>query len=1029
MVLPTSLVNAVGSGKGVVILGAGASVEAVDPNGKPAPSSKRLAALIVERFLGPESSDLPLAEVSELAINEADLFTVQKFITQLYQKLIPLEAHLTLSRIQWSGLATTNFDLLLENAYQQAKDSRVQNLKPIIQNGDSVTEALRDPNSVPYLKLHGCISRISDPSCPLILSIDQYVQYREGRSRVFQHFIDWGFDRTMIFIGHSLRDSDLRAVLLELERECSSRPRYYVITPEFSKVQARFWESKKITAIQATFSEFIMALDSQLPQHFRTLAQVREAGTPLDRKIRTKNRSFSSQVQSFLEADAQYVTELKPTAVADPRDFYRGKDWGWGSIEQDLDVSRKVADEVIADHLLVDPVARNRMQFVLLKGHAGSGKTVILRRIAWDASRDYDCICLYLSETGQLDAAAVSEIVELCKERVFIFVDEVVDRVHDVDNFANGLGDAVAWVTVIAAARINEWNASCSDIADLVTDEHTIGYLSEAEIDSLLSRLEQHRALGALAPLSLDERHQALRHRYGRQLLVALHEATSGKPFEDIIKDEYDSIRPLSARELYLTVCALNRFGAPVRAGVISRLHGIPFEQFKERFLLPLERVVIHSFMHEEDDYVYRARHPLIAEMVFTTAASSPKSKYQLYSRCLTGFNIDYSSDREAFRCLIRARSLLELFPNHEDIASLLEYATKACPDEAYVYQQRAIYEMNRPSGNLAMAAECLAKAEELEPYDLSVRHSRAELSLRRADEARTVIEMEKHLDAAAASATEIVKQQPRQPYGYHTLCKVYLKRIKLYASDEAYDDMVTQRTVARMERLLNEALQMVPNDAYILDADSSLARILADSARARASLAKAVASDPRSSYPAIRLARIMLSEDKFDEARAVLQKAVDAKPNDKQLHFLLGKLLVEHYPSEHDTVIFHLQRSFSPGDQNYLAQLLFGRALYVAGRIAEAAAFFREQRQRRLPSALSFEPMYEISGIMFSGEIVAKHAGFGFIVRDKTRDLVFFGHHTVGDDEWNAISEGNRVNFGIAFTARGPLAVHVTLI
>jgi len=64
----------------------------------------------------------------------------------------------------------------------------------------------------------------------------------------------------------------------------------------------------------------------------------------------------------------------------------------------------------------------------------------------------------------------------------------------------------------------------------------------------------------------MTQRVQQFEEQAGRQLLVALHEATTGNPFEEILLDEFNEIQPLSARNLYLTVCVLNRLRVAVRA-------------------------------------------------------------------------------------------------------------------------------------------------------------------------------------------------------------------------------------------------------------------------------------------------------------------------------------------------------------------------------------------------------------------------------------------------------------------------------
>jgi tetratricopeptide (TPR) repeat protein len=1030
MQIPASLIDQVASGRVVLVLGAGSSIEARDPGGRPGPTSAQLAKQISEHFLGGAHAQLPLAQISELAASERDLVTVQQFVRSLFEDLEPQTPHLTIPKIVWSGLATTNFDTVIERAYERAGEARCQNIMPFVRNGDRVEDMLRDPNAVPYLKLHGCIDRIDDVRCPLILSPDQYVQYRQGRDRVFSHFLDWGYERTIVFIGQSLQDPDLRALLLELAEKCESRPRYYMVTPEVDDITKRFWETKRIAALTGTFSEFMREVEGSLPQHFRTLAQFQRQEMPISRHVRKPGLEWSPVVRRFITTDVEYVTEVKPESRYSEKDFYRGVSKGWAPIESGLDVNRKIADDIIAENILVDDSSESEdLQLVIIKGHAGSGKSVTLRRIAWDASHEYRRLCLFLREYGLVHADAIREIYGACQERIFVFVDDILSRAEEIDTFADALGARGTKVTIIGTARLNEWNVASAPIADLVNTEYTMPYLSEVEIDGLLQKLEVHNALGTLKDRTAAERREAFRFRYGRQLLVALHEATLGKPFEEIILDEYRNIQPLAAQQLYLTVCFLNRFDAPVRAGVISRLHNIPFDLFKERFLGPLEQVVIHAFLREDDDYVYRARHPHIAEIVFRQAALSTQEKYHLYTQCLTALNVDYKSDRDVFGKLIRARSLIEMFPNYQDVKSIFQYAIKSVPDDAFPFHQLAVYEMNRTDGNLTAAGESLAKADQLSPNNYAIQHSMAELHLRRAEASRTVLEKEKHLDDAERIARKLIRTATRQSHGFHTLCKVYLERIRLYASNDQYDDMVIARTVAAVEKILSEALQRYPDDSYLLDADAELATLLSDSERALTSLTRAFEANPRAVYAALRISRILQAQGKHVEAKQMLQRALDANPGDQRLHFLYAKLLIEQNLGDNAEVLHHLRRSFSSGDKNFVAQILFGRALFIARQFKECADFFRELRKQRLPRELTQSPMFDIPDQRFVGEVVTIRGSYAFVSLPQSRDYVFLSQYVVPAEIWDRLNSGNRVRFRVGFTAKGVNAIDLEIV
>ena len=174
MHIPTHLLNSVERGKCVLVFGAGASVGSVLPNGTHAPNSSDLAGLLATEFLGAEHANDPLQIVAELAISESDQSTVQEFIRTTLQDLEPAPFHRLIPTFKWAGLATTNYDQVIERAYGSVEEP-CQDLIPLIKNGDRIEDKLRTLRSLMLVKLHGCISRTNDPEIPLILSSDQYL--------------------------------------------------------------------------------------------------------------------------------------------------------------------------------------------------------------------------------------------------------------------------------------------------------------------------------------------------------------------------------------------------------------------------------------------------------------------------------------------------------------------------------------------------------------------------------------------------------------------------------------------------------------------------------------------------------------------------------------------------------------------------------------------------------------------------------------------------------------------------------------
>ena len=1026
--IPPFLLSQVQEGAAILFLGAGASRDAVTPSGVTAPTTMGLRDSLSDKFLGGGYKTLSLTQVAEYAINESDLGTLQSYIATVLRDLQPTDAHKTMCRLTWYGLATTNYDLLIEQAYSESRDA-LQTVRPLIESNDHVEDNLREPKDVLLLKLHGCITRVTNPNCPLILTTDQYIRHREGRARLFEVLKGWSYEHPIIFIGQSLQDPDLRAILLELSELGEFQPRYYFVAPDVDPIATRFWDKKKITAIKATFREFMLALDGAVPVGFRSLwIKKREIKHPIERKIKVPGATLSRATEQFMQSDVDYVYGVAATEQIDPRDFYKGFNKGFAAIEQNLDVRRKLGDSLLADYFLRDVQDLEPLpEIVLVSGHAGAGKTVLLRRVAWDASRDYDRICLFLKRDGLLSAASLQEIIGLCKERVYLFIDNAVDRIRDIRAVLKSIGPEGKLLTMVLAARTNEWNIQSQDLGFETTDEYEVKYLRTNEIESLLKLLEKHNVLGTLTKLPHEKRMEALEDTAGRQLLVALHEATLGVPFEEILEDEFNHIQPFEAQRIYLTVCVLNRLHVPVRAGIVARIHGVPFEEFKAKFFSPLEHVVFAELDSKTRDYVYRARHPHIAEIVFSRILSKSEERFDAYVRCIEALNLAYSVDSTAFWLMVRARNLMELFADYDKCEAIFEVARRLVGEDAHLLHQRAIYEMRRPNGSLSEAGRMLERAENLAPWNPTIKHTMAELRLRAAAQSKTELEKNKWLREAAEISQKLISSEKTDSYAYHTLVKINIRKLEDAMEREASESEITQ-AIKDAEQSLSEGQQQFLGDSYLSEAESQLASLLKDNGRVRTALNNAFNANPRAGFIAKRLASIYESEGENDAARSVLDKALAANDSDRGLHYALAKLIMRMQNPSRDELIYHLRRAFTDGDHNYDARVLYGRELFLNGDLAESRKVFSSTSDMELAPGIRRKLLYPTDGSS-EGTITKIEPTYCFIARDGSGDSIYANSWNVDEEEWKMLTNRARVRFKIAFTVKGPSAFDVELI
>lgn len=1017
----------------VLLLGAGASSGAKSTNGQYAPSSTELASLISEEFLSRSRSDHDLAQIAELAISETSLPEVQQFVAELLINLQPTRAHYLLPKFRWHGLVTTNYDRLIERAYDRAEHNALQAVKPVLHDEDSMEDAQRDPYSVVLLKLHGCLSRPADSSLPFILTPDQYVTHRIHRNHLFKTLREWGSNHTLVAIGHSLNDFDLRQLLLELDALGSSRPRYYLVGPYVSDEERRLWESRRITPLEGTFDDFVRTLDESIPEFSRQVAVDPKPSHPIDIRIK---KPVLPETASYLRTAARYIHTDMSLPHCDPAEYYRGGAPNWVGIAQNLDVRRRVADTIMCDVILADESDRNTpFEFYVLLAEAGAGKTTCLQRIAWDATVEDGRLCIYINRQGAIDFDAISDLVGATDRRLFLFIDDAIDHRRKLEELAEKSVKEDLKITVIAAERKNEWNIYCERLDRFVTNVFQLRYLETHEIEQLLNLLETHNSLGYLEPLSAEDRLNELQVQAGRQLLVALLEATQGRTFEEILIDEFEGVQPKRARSLYLTVCILNSLGVPVRAGLISRIHQIPFREFQEKLFEPLEHVV----RVEEDwslrDHVYLARHQLIAQVIFERVLDSPKRRFNEYMRIVGELNLTYDTDRSAFRAMIHGRTINDLFASNRHARAIFDAADQSSPDDSYVLHQRAIHEMNRSNGDFSNSYDLLTRASKLAPGDLTIIHSMAELERKRAETAPGQNAKHRHRRQAMRLARQLQSDPIHGPFGYHTVVKTQLDWLSESLKEPAKSRDDIQQLIRNIERTLSNALALFPGNDYLLASEAEFAGILKDQERARASLQEAFDSNHRSPFIANRLARVYKSLNRLDDAVQVLEAAVSANPSERRLHFAYAMVLRDAESDQIDTMIHHLRHSRSPNRDDTDAEFWYACYLYTKGTIdsiSDARAIFSSLGQLRI----SYHDKVRIRAdnvspdgclATYTGQVIRREDSFGWIKRDNVDDQVLIHSRNLTKEVWAEIRRGSRLNFRIAFNYRGPIAVDIS--
>lgn len=1038
MEIPKPLIDQIKEGNVVLFLGSGASFGAKHPNNISPPLGNQLSNLIVDKFLSPEYKDQSLQYTSEIAVSEYDLLTVQQFIYDIFEPFQPSVDHLKIPNYVWKSIVSTNYDYIIERAYAQNKSS-LQKLAKFIKNGERVRDKIKSTNDLPLYKIHGCISDINDIDTPLILTPDQYITHKKNRDRLFNRIQELAYEYTFLFVGFSFADYDIRTILLELNKLKESRPRSYMVGPNIKEEETRMWESKKISSIKSTFSDFIEQLEKEISSVKVKLALAKPIENdihPIFNKtsINLNDLRPSDSLLNFLNYDVQYVHSRLKDKNTNPKEFYKGYFENWDPILKDLDAKRFISD-TIAFEVFIDEENHNKkdFQFYLIQGYAGSGKSVLLKRLAWDASIEFERVCLFYNKNTVIKYEPIIEICNYIKERIYIFIDNLSDSDNEIVSLISKIKKENLPITIIGAERVNTWNTECEELCNYLTDEYKLQYLNDKEIVGLLGKLEKYDSLGYLKSKSKAERIEALSYKAGRELLVALYESTMGKPFSEIVVDEYNSISDETAKSLYLTVSILHRLGTETRAGLISRVHNISFSEFKDKLFKPLEFIVFDSRDYRINDFVYRTRHKQIAEIIFSDVLSNKQDRFDEYCRILSCLDVDYENDRTAFLSMTKARNLMENFSDPAMIRELYKLATESNADDPKLMQQEAIFEMNSSGGNINRAESLLLEAIKLAPNDSIIQHSFAEIALSKAQKSKHKLEIDKYLSEAESICKTLIIKYKDKPHPYHTLLKVHLFKIERIIDDN--DPPSIERAIKDTEKTFSIARQQFPEQEFILEAESQFNKLLNHRPEAIEFLERAFELNKRSPYLCLRLANLYEQNRQDDKAKITMEDTLKLIPNDKDVNFRYAMNLTKDKEPDLNTIKHHLLRSFTKGDSRYQSQFWYARTIYLLGEIDDANLIFDTLKDIRILPNLKSKPRGKVRQnghlISFKGEIYKVESKYGFLTRDGIGDKIYFYRYEFAanyDSIWDKITSGTRVTFNLAFNYRGAVAVNIKL-
>ena len=1056
MSLPQVLIDKVGKGEIVLLLGSGALYDAKLPDNKKIPFGDDLRDLLADNFLNGEYKDYPLSAVSQLAISEYCLFDVQDYIKEYFECLEPAEYHYKLAQFKWRSIYTTNYDLMVEEVYSHrgSRPKALQKLVKIYSDSNIVDPKKLKDNQLDFYKLHGCISRPREYELPFVLTIEDFNDtLSKNRQNMLKTLYERAINYSIVFIGHSNQDHNIRSIMQDVRKDSPQGQRHYLIKPGAKAAEVRFWETQDITILDIGFEGFLNELDTKVPKTDRVLSLALNSNSnqhPIQ-KLFITHENPSQNLINLLNTDCLFVHQDLPVGHCNPEDFYKGNVKGWSGAYLDYAIERSLQNKVLRESLKKPEADKEEpVEFIAITGASGTGKTVFLHQLALLLSIQTTSISLLVRHSSVPDIEAISELCNKTSERVYLFWDNLEINKKYVYKFIRDAKSKGLKVSVIGCERSNLWGSQCTELDILSTKIYKLNKMSSDEIDKLLINLERFKVLSPyLQKLTHEDRCLYVEESSNRHLLVALYEITTGKRFEDIVIDEFDRILPKEAQSIYQTICTLNKYNISVRAGLLSRIHKIDFKEFSTRLFKPLENI-IYPVQEFTNDIQYISRHPEIANIIDRHVLSTPEIRVNEYLEIIKCLNISYTVDEICFKQLLKSRHMLEIFNGSNDALDVYNFALDVIPDNAYLHQHMALY-LNGSSKIKARKGkhfthpfneilELLLMAEELAPHDGSIPHSLFIVYKDNVDYVESDIRKEANIREAISYINKMVKIRGKED-SYSASARIDLN-LHTLSYDLKNDDDPTkpyiQKQIAECQKLINSYKSRFPEDSYFNELDKRFKRILNDHDGYVKAAQASYDQGHRTPDRAMTLARILSDDGDLNGAIKILKEAIGDNRSNKKLYFQYAELLRKTDKEVQSHILaFNYKRGFNPNDTNYIAQFWFARFAFLSHdkkEVDKAIETFSNlkfaEEGSKAKTVIRDIDMGNDSYISYRGSISKTIYEYGFLNLDNKDLSIYFKKDDMLDkDIWSLLEVGQRLEYNMGYNFFGPTAVNIKVI
>ena len=822
------LIRAINRNQVTLFVGAGFSTLAKNRFGNSLPTGGQFAKLLWEFLEYKEEFDpnVLLSELYEALLTSGrPTSLITDFLTSHLQAVDVPREYQAIARVFWSRIYTTNIDNLFESIYEQVRTPRLD-LRSYPHDELPDRDVMLDRIQAVYL--HGHLP--CNPS-DVTFSISQYARRATPHDHLYDHFVRDYATKTTVFIGTALNEP-LLWQYIELRRAKrpgvpEERPKSFLIAPAINAPKRQLLDAMNVVPVIGETSDFLRWLASKEAEIASKDDVLRVTIPGLVELVRSASAGSEANLRAVQEFGRHFHTIPTDVAVAarERSLFLMGASPKWEDLLCQRDAPREITGTVVNEVQEILDASDERLYLFPLLGSAGSGKSTLLRRIAIQlAQAGHTCFLTNSEELARFEdiARALNQI----GKRSILFFDNAETIVGFLPRLLGMLLTVEHPPVCLIACRTNDFDRMAPKIpAEVQGHEFFVPLLSRTEIRSVLAVLDRENLLGQLKGMTPDQRVAEFESKSGKQILVAMREATSGKGFDEIIEDEFRTLTPEETKVLYLCVAlateagyrlTIQEFVGCSRAGAADALAYLGRN---------LRDIVLRTGVGDD---LLMLRHRRIAEHVVHRSAPREILR-EAYHRLLGVLSSEISGKPRRsrtfslYKTLIHHHTVHRRFGENFDQARLVydSVLSKFSKNPQFLLQYGSL-EME--AGNLDTAKNYLDQADSLDPGNAFIANAKGQLLLKRAikavNKASAILFRD---EGSAILLANIEDAELDDAYCYHIYCSLRLQFLRVWGEDREEK----KKELTHLRHVVNEAFRKYSKDKRISEVKLEIERDL----------------------------------------------------------------------------------------------------------------------------------------------------------------------------------------------------------